>query len=376
MEPTMLRKDRPPALASLQAGRAIAAILVVFFHINTEIFNGGRYWAEIPAFSVLHFGYIGVEYFFVLSGFIVYFIHKNDIGNRSSFMSFMKKRFTRVYPTYWIILVALVISGLLFPTLAGASSGGIKNFLSSFFLVAISTKAYSVPTTILVVGWTLFHEILFYVVFSILIINTIIGSAVAATWLVGSVVLLYSSEPTLLSVYFAPIHLLFAIGVLSGWLYLKGEVSRPATLTAVGVLALVVVLGMLAFEPASIPWRFQSILIGIPAGFLLLGTACLERAGRIKVSSILSFLGDASYSIYIVHLPLLILLTKIVWAGHLERVLPPAVWYTILPAVTIGIACVFHLQVERRILNATRRIQFGTLFRRQKRLASASASAD
>lgn len=74
---------------SLQAGRGIAAMLVVLFHL------GGAFAAEkyfgIAAFSIpFKFGSAGVELFFVLSGFIIFSAHRDDIGQVSKIAGYIK----------------------------------------------------------------------------------------------------------------------------------------------------------------------------------------------------------------------------------------------------------------------------------------------
>ena len=50
----------------------------------------------------------GVDIFFVLSGFIIYFIHAKDIGRPQRIYNFAKKRLSRVYPAYWVVLLGVL----------------------------------------------------------------------------------------------------------------------------------------------------------------------------------------------------------------------------------------------------------------------------
>ena len=83
----------------IQACRAAAAIAVVMFHISVT-FAAAKYFNEPIFAQLLRFGSAGVEFFFVLSGFIIYFIHHRDIGNPMALGRFFRRRIERIYPSY------------------------------------------------------------------------------------------------------------------------------------------------------------------------------------------------------------------------------------------------------------------------------------
>lgn len=82
-------------LPSLQVCRGIAAILVAFVHATAQ------YERNMPVSFLANwftFGHSGVDFFFVLSGFIIWFIHSEDIGKPNRFKNFALKRLARIYP--------------------------------------------------------------------------------------------------------------------------------------------------------------------------------------------------------------------------------------------------------------------------------------
>jgi peptidoglycan/LPS O-acetylase OafA/YrhL len=95
-------------LNSLQACRATAAILVVLFHASGSIFALPKYFSHKPFGLLFDFGFAGVDFFFVLSGFIMMHIHAKDIGQPRAFGSYLWKRFSRIYPIHWIVLAAIL----------------------------------------------------------------------------------------------------------------------------------------------------------------------------------------------------------------------------------------------------------------------------
>src|SRR5271157_3540625 len=145
-------------LSSIQAGRAFAAILVVLYHNNTELFSVKKYWANTPIFPIFNFGHAGVEYFFVISGFIIFTVHHGDIGRASTAGAYVYKRIVRIYPVYWVVLFAVVIASFIFPY---SRSIELSTFVSSFFLIATDTTDLAgMPNTIVLVAWTLYHEVM------------------------------------------------------------------------------------------------------------------------------------------------------------------------------------------------------------------------
>jgi exopolysaccharide production protein ExoZ len=87
-------------LNSLQACRAAAAILVVFYHTSHGIFRLEKYFGHKPFGPVFDFGFAGVDFFFVLSGFIMIHVHAGDIGQPRMLAAYLWKRFSRIYPAY------------------------------------------------------------------------------------------------------------------------------------------------------------------------------------------------------------------------------------------------------------------------------------
>jgi exopolysaccharide production protein ExoZ len=93
--------------ATIQAGRGLAALSVVLYHLGGWVAQS-KYWGYDPLGGVFAFGQAGVEYFFVLSGFIMLHVHRRDFGQSSMVPRFLWKRFCRIYPPYWFILALLV----------------------------------------------------------------------------------------------------------------------------------------------------------------------------------------------------------------------------------------------------------------------------
>ena len=172
-------------LDGLQAGRAVAALMVVAFHANVFILPDKLYDGATAGAS-FNMGYAGVEFFFVLSGFIMYYIHVNDFGVPERAGRFLRRRILRIYPIYWVILIGLL-------GIYAVTNSGPSHAFDPFSLV---TSFLLIPTPdfpIMRVAWTLIHEMLFYIVFVAMIFSRVGGAAIFGLWMLACICLLYTS---------------------------------------------------------------------------------------------------------------------------------------------------------------------------------------
>ncbi|MEO6915456.1 MAG: acyltransferase, partial [Chitinophagaceae bacterium] len=155
----------------VQIFRGFAAMLVVGYHCHGAMIS---YFGAVPLKGVFAIGLFGVDFFFVLSGFIITYIHVTDIRQQRNIVPFFKKRFFRIYPIYWVVALAS-FAYLVFVdhgklefadhTLAWSNGTDWLYVLKSFLL-------FPQPAiSILDVSWTLSFEMLFYLVFGLAIIG-------------------------------------------------------------------------------------------------------------------------------------------------------------------------------------------------------------
>ncbi len=335
------------ALRTLQAGRGLAALAVVFFHSGLEIGHDGRFWMQEPYFKFFGPGELGVEFFFILSGAVIVLAHWRDIGVASSFSLYVWKRFRRIYPIYWIVLAFAVPALYLLPNFQPGVERSFLLILSSFALVHLGSLH-----SVLIVAWTLYHEILFYAVFSLCLINRRIGFAAMAVWLLGSLLPLFDvvQNPALVW-FFSPLHLLYGAGVLVAFIVKRCPVLDWRAFLVPGAAGLCVVL----VWSYGVHHRTDAISLAIGAAFtlLLLGLIELERTRRLNVWPSLSFLGDASYSIYLLHFPVLSLAFRFLLYPASKHVHAPLwIWCLLSVAIAVGAGMALHLFVETPLLRA------------------------
>lgn len=349
-------------LLGLQMARGVAALMVVLYH-------SGRLLGTYSGFShdaygnFFRFGHSGVDFFFVLSGFIIFYVHRKDIGNPSGLTAYLWKRATRIYPIYWFVISLIILQGILLP-----SSGrfSLAEMLQSISLVP------SGHDLILGVAWTLEHEILFYAMFSLLIVSRRIGLIAFIAWF--SVVAFNSLHPMNGFIGFigSAYHIDFMFGMCAAVLLgSKWSLSVPyRTLLWSGFAALLVsgvrddagiisdyndVLCVLSYGSA-----FTLILIGIVGGELL---------GWLRIWNPFVYLGAMSYSLYLFHVPVISRLYHVFFAFKMAQHTPPMV--LALAGVSVGLlsSAILHSMIEKPALDY---LQGLNVFRHRHRVSAVS----
>lgn len=332
-------------LSSLQAARAVAAILVVLFHNSTSIFALQKYWGIKPFGRLFDFGDSGVFFFFVLSGYIILYAHHGDLDHPERVKAYVWKRFRRIYPIYWVVLVLTLPVYFLVVNFGFGYERQPEVILSSFLLVHLGSTH-----EVMIVSWTLFHEILFYALFAVSIWRRSFGLAVLGLWLLLSFLGMATDHASMATgFYFSQLHLLFGFGMAAFWWARRRPVPFPAATALLGV-AVFLLAGAdeVCLDLVAADWR--TLVFGFGAMLALIGLVELENRGRLAVPGWLRLLGNASYTIYLVHFIVLSFLAKLAWASGLARLVPAAVAYVVLACLAVAAGVLCHVLVERPLL--------------------------
>lgn len=323
---------------TLQAGRGVAACSVVLVHTAVYFSDDPRFW-KIPAYSRLFsFGNFGVSFFFVLSGIVILLAHWGDLGRPSQLVPYAWKRFRRIFPIYWIVLIPVLALYWLMPSLGTGVFLNPWTFISSLTLIHIHSDA-----SILLVAWSLFCEILFYAAFAVVILHRRIGYAVLALWLAASAALTIYPGPGWLYSYFFPQQILFGVGMLVAVSRKKPFIRRASLLIPFGILVIVTAILGIGHIPGSMP----NIIAGLGCAPLIAGLMELERRGTLAVSRAWLFLGDASYAIYLVHMSVLSLVVRYAYRFH---AVPATVLFVSAAIIATSAGLLLHVAVERPML--------------------------
>lgn len=333
---------------SIQALRALAAALVVVVHLGRAL----QLKAGIDPTSVTFNGGVGVDVFFVISGFIMVRTTPPPFSSRT----FLLRRLVRVAPLYWLLTFVYGMALLAAPGLSAFNHFKLDNFLLAFlFMPSHDSQGTVLPP--LEQGWTLVYEAFFYVCFA-LASAAAYGRRVAA--LAGAFGLLVAAgavsplaSSVLVDTYTNPIILEFAAGCLIAKLY---DPARPQT-GAPWAFALIALSILCVAAGALLPWGAVPRVLqwGVPAAAAVWAFLQLEHVvafGRLRV---LRALGDSSYAVYLTHvftLSVLALAFKIEWLrGDAALAIAPVFLVACLVA---GWIC--HLLIERRLTNAARNL--------------------
>lgn len=328
-------------IKSIQALRAFAAISVVAYHsCNRLERSGGHVW---PGF---HTGCFGVDLFFVISGFIMTRI---ALQNPSA-DSFIRRRFSRVAPLYWIHtlpwLGLSVLTGRPF----------LQRLLASIFFWPAFRHGWT--RTLLPVGWTLCFEALFYVVVTF---SLALGRWV---WVLAAAVFVMSfglaaDDRGAVSQFLGNALLLeFGLGAIVAARAVK---PRPRLAIAAFCIALTL-LGYWAVrgigpihdgnrvgEAGFSLVRF--VMFGPPSWLIVWSALQLEPWCKGAVIDVLGYLGDASYSLYLAH-PIAVLAVGVAWVlfGLPLWALAPAAF-----AAGLGAGLLSYETIEKPLLGALAR---------------------
>jgi peptidoglycan/LPS O-acetylase OafA/YrhL len=364
----------PERLEALTGLRFLAAFHVVLFHVSRW-----EHW-PVPAAlrHVVGSGYVAVGLFFMLSGFVLTYTQGGDGAPRMSRASFYAARFARIYPVY---LLALLLS-LPFALRPALAHGGAGRLLAEGLATTTLLQAWHPGLALAwnAPGWSLSVEAFFYAAFPFLAprgVRLSVRRTLAV--MVGALALLltlplayalgspegwsarYDSEGLWLDVLrYHPLVRLpeFLLGIGLGRLYahppLRAAVARHAGLLATTAAALI--LGVLALGP-RIPYVLLHNGLLAPAfAVLLLALATGEGLpARLLRHPWAVRLGEASYSLYILHIPLLMVSRSIAGAVLGREVLDSPAFIAGYLLLAITASLVSHRLVELPLNHRLRR---------------------
>lgn len=329
---------------SLQGVRAAAAMMVVLFHVKTytlPVVAG----VAAPVWAGWSMGYAGVEIFFVLSGFIMVHVHGREFSLPGRAQAFLRRRIIRIYPFLWVVLIATAFLRL-------AANGTVP---TPWAVVAAFSLWPDFSAPIIEVAWSLSFEMLFYLMFALGLLRLRLGLAAGIVWFGGSALTVISGHQGPGSAFlFSPYNLLFLFGMAAALTYRRLGPRAGAALAGGAALFLAVGLAE-AYGLADWAFGWRTVLYGAGATGIIAGLAALDAAGRIATPRWLSFLGDASYAVYLLHIAAMTVTAKVLVAAGLAGALPAWALAALLAAAAAAAGAVAHVAVERPLLAALRR---------------------
>jgi exopolysaccharide production protein ExoZ len=340
-----MSSGKAPALVSIQVGRGLAALAVVFYHVSLLFIQK----ADTVVFGgYARYGYMGVPFFFVLSGFIIGYAHLRDLNQPSKLRAFIYKRFVRVFPMYWALSFMFVVAALI-----GVGEPDFSflpvDLIQSLLLFHFTPQFLSPP---LKVGWTLFFEVRFYLIFAFAIYSPKVTGVACCAWLAA----IFTLTPfnALTYEWLSYWNLAFPFGLAACFTLNRLRPSSwPIFLVSGSILPIAIIL----LSPIERLHGGRSVeMIGVMIGFslLILGASLAERIYRVRYWHWLLLLGDASYAVYLVHSAVISVAGILIFKFHVLRHASAEVF--VIPLVIIatlaGIAV--HLLLEKPLISLLR----------------------
>lgn len=318
----------------IQAMRGIAALSVVCGHALAARQNMGIPWPAVVNAAGLTQS--GVDVFFVISGFIIANTGAS-IGKakgRMGAVEFSFKRFARIFPAYWLVLIAAIISSYWIDIFPGQVIRlGYEN------VFALSRANFFVPP-----AWSIAFELYFYAFVAAVVL---VAPKYVMELLAAAVCLLLLADIADVSfspIYSDPLTLEFGLGVGIACLVRLG--IHPSWPRSTGVLALLLfVTGAYLVAGGLVFPGFQRVLTYGFGSALLIYTVVASELNGATFPRWLQYLGAASYSLYISHHLLLTWLAK-----YDAPWLPGPVQILIWIALAVGLAAVLYGLFERPLL--------------------------
>lgn len=282
-------------LNNIQMLRAVAAFMVFFYHaLHHYIAMGGA--CDLCS-RVGAFGYAGVDIFFVISGFVAALSTFDKPRTLTSAQDFARRRFLRIYLGYWPFMALALILTFIFEPAKVAQ----LDLAGSFFLTSVQHKQL-----VLAVSWSLAFELIFYILFtvSLLMPVRVLPRLIYLLVVADLAILFWTRESSqgstllFLSMFFE-----FLMGTI---IFIhRAKFTSRAWLVPCGIVAFLAYWAGVHLNATDGSVRIFTFGIGALALFmvaLLLEQTRIWIAGRTWVS-----VGDASYTVYLFHLPLILL---------------------------------------------------------------------
>lgn len=320
-------------IATIQWLRGIAAMMVVIHHARNN-----QSWLFNPIDHYMAFAW-GVDIFFVISGFIMFVAAREERG-----LEFLRRRFIRVAPLYWIFTLLFFIKSLV-KSEGQAGVPEVQSLIMSLFFIPhfnLSEPGHIWP--ILIPGWTLNYEMFFYFIFFVGILNRkplgVVSFAVGFLLLLGFFV--KDSHNPIVLTYTSFLMSEFLAGMWIGKIFSESGIDKKfSLLLPVGFVGLL-----------GLPLVHE---LGCASGRVIFSSFIV--VGAISISSwapkmnFLEKLGDASYSIYLSHAVIGLALTKVmVSALPLYGWLQFAIWIALSIIICGAIGYATFIFIERPLL--------------------------
>ena len=319
----------------IQVYRGLAALMVVIHHLM----NAWGYYSSVklPFLEEMgRYGKFGVDFFFVLSGFIISYANYG----KSNYSQYITKRLIRIYIPYLPIGILMYLLYVIF--LPGVSNVGRDiSLFRSITLFPLGNPA-------LTVAWTLSYEMCFYLLFGLSFISKKVWHSFLFCWFVLIIFVNYVypidyGELILLN----PYNIEFMLGYILAYLVMSRAKLIYTLILSLG--------GLVVFLMLDMPFH-RNLLFAVCA-FMLIYASVQFLSKQIRYPSIFMYIGNASYSIYLTHS--LLLVSTIRWLPAYIG----AFYIPVMLVICLFIGYLYYYIFEKKAM----KLAIGNIFTNKKR---------
>lgn len=309
----MIEGSKRRTYHSLEIGRFVAALMVMLFHATP---TAQTVYGDYGFYDLFRFGHVGVEYFFVLSGFLMYALHAAQVGQAGAGAEFIRRRLVRILPGYWIVLGGFTAGLLILPAFAEGYDLSITKIIKDFLLISWNENM------IVGVSWTLKREFIFYGIFALCLLIPRLKLYPLWGWQLA-IIIANIIDPGFSTInrgdeFFGVINLGFGVGMVIAMALHKGVLNRLGPFSAGWAWVAVALAGFL--YGGYWEWAHDAggdhlvsphgeiagplMYLGF-AGVLVAALINLEGLGKLNLAGTPAIFGKCSYALYLIHGPFL-----------------------------------------------------------------------
>jgi exopolysaccharide production protein ExoZ len=359
MHITSAPRARRGTLQLIQVFRGAAATMVMLYHVTNV--NHFHFPFLGNAFG---FGHSGIDFFFVLSGFIMLYVHYEKGGHipttraawRSMFVHarrtgrFLAMRAIRIFPIYWCVLAVTVAAFWMYPPTADNVWAPLSTLQPKTLVQAVFLT--NPDMAIVVVAWTLTYEVIFYVFFSLYILCGARAFAVLALAWCGAIGAQWNGvAPWPHPILLRPLVAEFFLGCLAAVLVKRFGPKNMSGWWVLVVVALCAAVARAELVGAIDAYRWY----WAPYFLLILVGAAYDQATRRSYPRLPVLLGEASYSIYLIHYGMIALFAETIGPYRSVASKAPNITLALLALTILTAGVLVHWGVEQPLLTSARR---------------------
>ena len=297
----------------LQIFRGIASVMVVVYHITLSY----KYFGALNnkyLFALGNYGLMGVDFFFVLSGFIISystFVKRTQYNNitQYKFYDYIVNRVLRIYIPYLPIGILMFGFYFLFPGVSEVSRE--INTIRSFTLFPVGNPA-------LAVAWTLSYEMMFYILFGLCFISKRVWNIFLIIWASLIIFVNYISPINYGNIIcFSTFNLEFILGYILAEIYIrKIKINKliPIILSSLFfIIFCLLTFNKICFNKTFFKFDVNICFVVFVFFMVYYAINYIRKINFKGRKFIIAFLiGNASYSIYLVHDPIISIIDRLI----------------------------------------------------------------